>query len=77
MGQQFAEINAQVGIVLADAKLLTDDTAYVVVAPHFDVCTHFLAFQPKGVKTAVIDFSKPASLKYSEACLFSSMYLSY
>ena len=29
--------------------LQRDPDAHVVVTPHLDVCTHFLAFQPKGI----------------------------
>ena len=56
MGQQFAEIDAQVGIMFVDAKFFTDIAAHIVVAPHLDIRAHFLAFQSKGIQTAVIDF---------------------
>ena len=56
MGQQFAEIDAQVGIMFVDAKFFTDVAAHIVVASHLDVGAHFLAFQSKGIKTAIVDF---------------------
>ena len=56
MGQQFAEINAQVGIVFVYAKFFTDVAAHIVVASHLDVRAHFLAFQSKGIQTAIVDF---------------------
>ena len=56
MGQQFAEIDAQVGIMFVDAKFFTDIAAHIVVAPHLDVDAHFLAFQSKDIQTAIVDF---------------------
>ena len=56
MGQQFAEIDAQVGIVFVDAKFFTDIAAHIVVAPHLDIRAHFSSFQPHGIKAAIVDF---------------------
>ena len=56
MGQQFAEIDAQVGIMFVDSKFFTDIAAHIVVAPHLDVGAHFSSFQPHGIKTAIVDF---------------------
>ena len=56
MGQQFAEIDAQVGIMFVDAKFFTDVAAHIVVASHLDVGAHFSSFQPHGIKAAIVDF---------------------
>ena len=56
MGQQFTEINAQVGIVFVDAKFFTDIAAHIVVASHLDIRAHFSSFQPHGIKAAIVDF---------------------
>ena len=56
MGQQFAEINTQVGVVFVDSKFFTDIAAHIVVAPHLDVGAHFSSFQPHGIKAAIVDF---------------------
>ena len=54
--QQFAEIDAQVGVVFVDAKFFTDVAAHIVVASHLDVGAHFSSFQPHGIKAAIVDF---------------------
>ena len=56
MGQQFAEIDAQVGVVFVDSKFFTDVAAHIVVAPPLDVGTHFSSIQPHGIKAAIVDF---------------------
>ena len=56
MGQQFAEINTQVGVVFVDSKFFTDVAAHIVVAPHLDIRAHFSSFQPHGIKAAIVDF---------------------
>ena len=56
MGQQFAEINTQVGVVFVDSKFFTDVAAHIVVASHLDVGAHFSSFQPHGIKAAIVDF---------------------
>ena len=56
MGQQFAEMDTQVGIMFVDAKFFTDIAAHIVVAPHLDIRAHFSSFQPHGIKAAIVDF---------------------
>ena len=64
MGQQFAEINTQVGVVFVDSKFFTDIAAHIVVAPHLDIRAHFSSFQSHGIKAAIVDFPLGESMLF-------------